>query len=104
MPISSDRTGYRTDIFHAQVKQLFFAVCDLDRNIQRTRIEELCGDRPNLMREVIRLLEHDVDQELFDVEESQPPREPAGSAFHRFPLIDRVAESLNSKRNCGHVV
>ena len=104
MPISSDRTGYRPDVFHAQVKQLFFAVCDLDRGIQRTRIEELCGDQPNLLREVNRLLDHDVDRELFEVEKAPPLRDPAGAAFHRYPLIDGVAESLNSKRNCGHVV
>src|SRR5262245_2833396 len=64
MTVSFDRTGYRPDVFHAQVKQMFFAVCDLDRRIQRTRLQEMCGDQPKLLRAVNRLLDHDVDHEL----------------------------------------
>jgi len=101
MTVSIDRTGYRPETFHAQVKQLFFAVCDLDRRMQRIRLEELCGDEPKLLSEVNRLLAHDVNQELFDVEKAPVAGESAGRAL---PLIDRMAEALDSKRNCGHVV
>jgi hypothetical protein len=68
MTVSFEGTDYGACLFHAQVKQMFFVLCDVDRKIQRIRLLELCGDSPNLLRAVGRLLEYDVDEPLFELE------------------------------------
>jgi hypothetical protein len=68
MTVSFEGTDYGACLFHAQVKQMFFVLCDVDRKIQRIRLLELCGDNPKLLRAVGRLLEHDVEEALFDLE------------------------------------
>ena len=78
--------------YREQVKQIFLAVCDLDRSSQRQRLEEMCGGNPDVLRDVETLLENDDDESLFGKETRAVPVDWSGKKVQSYQILERIGE------------
>jgi serine/threonine protein kinase/tetratricopeptide (TPR) repeat protein len=78
--------------FQDQVKYVFFATCDLDATSQRSRVLELCSDNAELLREVERLLDNDVDHENYEADTQAVADEWIGESLGNYRLLRRIGE------------
>jgi serine/threonine protein kinase len=73
--------GSRSEWSHVQ--KIFLAVCDLEPESRRQRLEELCGDNQPLRQEVERWLRYDTPDGLIDSSPSIPTQ--AGGGMTKLP-------------------
>ena len=75
-------------------KQIFLQVCDLDPEVRRKRLEELCGVDQALLQEVERLLRHDSPASVFD---SPAPNDNPAAGEDESPVNSETSDEISDR-------
>jgi hypothetical protein len=77
---SIDRSKREELSFRESVKRIFLDVCDLEPELSRSRLEQLCGDNALLRQEVEKLIENDTSDSIFESDSEESVDAQPGSA------------------------